>query len=126
MRTLGILLLAAIVTAATLGLGCKGEQGPPGEQGPQGEQGSPGPGWGERFLVGRWPRGICSDGENIWVANYGDDTITKLRATDGTNLGTYAAGNTPIDIEDRLFFKFSLQNNYQKMISFRGKVLDHL
>jgi DNA-binding beta-propeller fold protein YncE len=34
----------------------------------------------------------------MWVANYGDDSVTKLRASDGANLGTFAARENPIAI----------------------------
>ena len=33
--------------------------------------------------VGNFPRGVAFDGANIWVANLGDDNVTKLRASDG-------------------------------------------
>jgi hypothetical protein len=39
------------------------------------------------FLVGE-----AFDGANIWVANLFDNTMTKLRAWDGTILGTFAWG----------------------------------
>ena len=36
---------------------------------------------------------LAFDGANMWVANLGDDTITKLRASDGFELGTYSVGD---------------------------------
>ena len=42
-----------------------------------------------RFPVGSQPYGICFDGANIWTANFGDGTVTKLRASDGQVLGTF-------------------------------------
>src|ERR1700730_2367153 len=47
------------------------------------------------FAVGDEPRGVCFDGANIWVANYGSGTVTKLQANDGTVLGTYSVGHAP-------------------------------
>src|SRR6516225_10894 len=44
-----------------------------------------------RFAVGKFPCGLAFDGANMWVANLSDNTVTKLRANDGTNLGTFAA-----------------------------------
>ncbi len=44
------------------------------------------------FAVGNEPSGIAFDGANIWVANFGDGTVTKLQANDGTVLGTYTIG----------------------------------
>ena len=46
----------------------------------------------QSFPVGNGPRGITFDGANIWVTNDGDGTVTKLRASDGTNLGTFSSG----------------------------------
>ncbi len=31
----------------------------------------------------------------MWVANYGSNKVTKLRASDGTVLGTFAVGANP-------------------------------
>ena len=42
--------------------------------------------------------GIGFDGLNIWVTNYSDNTVTKLRASDGSLVGTYSVGNGPKDI----------------------------
>src|ERR1700693_2793442 len=41
------------------------------------------------------PVGMAFDGANIWVANQTTNAVTKLRASDGTNLGTFAVGNNP-------------------------------
>jgi len=32
------------------------------------------------------------DGAHIWVTNYGDGSVTKLRASDGATLGTFPVG----------------------------------
>src|ERR1700680_3023816 len=47
------------------------------------------------FAVGVNPEGVAFDGANIWVANNGSNTVTKLRASDGANLGTFAVGGGP-------------------------------
>src|SRR5690348_1190797 len=44
------------------------------------------------FSVGRSPVGVAFDGANIWVASGRDNTVTKLRASDGFTLGTFAVG----------------------------------
>src|SRR5574337_64298 len=44
------------------------------------------------FTVGFQPYEVAFDGTNIWVTNSGSVSITKLRASDGTVLGTYAVG----------------------------------
>ena len=38
---------------------------------------------GNDFPVGDEPEGVAFDGANIWVANSDDDTVSKLRASDG-------------------------------------------
>ena len=50
------------------------------------------------FLVGNGPEGICFDGTDIWVANYGDHTITQLDEYSGCILGTYAIPSGANDI----------------------------
>jgi hypothetical protein len=48
------------------------------------------------FRVGNGPVGVAFDGEDIWVANQGDNTVTKLRASDGAcvnNACTYNANS---------------------------------
>jgi hypothetical protein len=43
------------------------------------------------------PHGVVFDGSNIWVTNdVVNGTVTKLRASDGTNLGSFAVGGNPI------------------------------
>src|SRR5580704_1805042 len=44
------------------------------------------------FPVGKEPEGVAFDGANIWTANFGDGTVSKLRASDGAVLGTYTVG----------------------------------
>jgi hypothetical protein len=44
--------------------------------------------------VGAQPSGVAFDGANIWVVN-SNGTVTKLRASDGTNLGTFNVGASP-------------------------------
>jgi len=50
---------------------------------------------GITYPVGTQPRGICFDGANIWVVNWGSNNVTKLNASDGSKVGDYAAGNSP-------------------------------
>jgi hypothetical protein len=50
------------------------------------------------FSVGSGPAAIAFDGANIWVANSGNgagNTVTKLRASDGSTLGTFSVGTFP-------------------------------
>jgi len=94
--------------------GATGPAGADGATGPAGAQGEPGlsrtgvldaddlallkwweADWGSTFDVGDSPFGVCFDGTNIWVTNYGDDTVSKLLASDGSLVGTYATGDSP-------------------------------
>src|SRR6266404_5935830 len=47
---------------------------------------------------GNGPRAVAFDGANIWVANLIDDTVTKLRASDGVTVGTFPVGRNPIGL----------------------------
>ncbi len=50
------------------------------------------------FPVGAGPYGVVFDTEYIWVANGGDNTVTKLLATTGTNVATCTmpSGGLPV------------------------------
>ena len=41
------------------------------------------------------PEALAFDGANIWVSEYFSSRVTKLRASDGTNLGTFPVGPWP-------------------------------
>src|SRR6202035_7782 len=41
------------------------------------------------------PYGIAFDGANIWTANHGEGTVSKVRASDGAPLGTFTVGGAP-------------------------------
>lgn len=45
--------------------------------------------------VGDHPTGLAFDGENVWVVNSHDDTVTKVRAKDGVVLGTFPVPDSP-------------------------------
>ena len=49
----------------------------------------------ERSNVGSVPTGVVFDGVNRWVSNFGGANVTKLRANDGTVLGTFPVGDEP-------------------------------
>ena len=50
------------------------------------------------FNVGKFPIGVTFDGTNIWVANGGSNTVTRLRASDGAIVGTFSVGEFPIGL----------------------------
>ena len=65
----------AAVTATTMpSLTDEGQQGSAGATGSQGSQGAQ----GATVTVGDGPNGVGFDGSNIWVANSGDDTASKI------------------------------------------------
>src|SRR4030095_12889303 len=43
--------------------------------------------------VGYYPLGVKSDGADLWVANYIDDTVSRVRASDGKLLETWTGAN---------------------------------
>ena len=55
----------------------------------------------DAYVTGDGPHGLAFDGANIWVANWNDDTVTKLRASDGSLVGTY---NVNANAPDALAF----------------------
>ena len=57
------------------------------------------------FPVGLGPEGVATDGANVLVANQFSNTVTKLRASDGSVVGAYAVGHRPVAIAfDGAFF----------------------
>lgn len=47
------------------------------------------------FTTGKTPIACAFDGASMWVVNFGDNTVSKLRANDGAVLGTFAVGKNP-------------------------------
>lgn len=45
--------------------------------------------------TGNNPNGVAFDGTNVWVANYGSNTVTKINASTGAVIGTYGVGVNP-------------------------------
>ena len=45
--------------------------------------------------VGANPYGIAFDGANVWVVNQESNNVTKIRTSDGANLGTFPVGSRP-------------------------------
>src|ERR1044072_1585372 len=68
--------------------------------------------------VGQGPEGIATDGTVVFVANQFSDTVTKLHASDGSVVGTYAVGHRPVAVAfDGAFFWVAnyLSNNVMKL-----------
>ena len=87
-----------------------GEQGP---AGPQGEQGPAGPVSHNCIAILRWdlsqcnnatiavgthPSGVASDGTNIYVTTYGDDTVSVIDPITNTLIDTIPVGDAPSGI----------------------------
>ena len=51
-----------------------------------------------QFIAGTNPYGVAFDGASIWVCNNGSNNVTKLRASDGLLLGTFAVGTSPLAV----------------------------
>src|SRR5579864_9150499 len=51
-----------------------------------------------KFDAGKEPVGLAFDGANIWAADYGGGSVTKLRANDGAKLGTFEVGANPVGV----------------------------
>jgi len=49
----------------------------------------------QSFPVGKGPAFLAFDGANIWCTDFNDNTVTKLRASDGVPQGTFAVGEIP-------------------------------
>ena len=47
------------------------------------------------FDVGVKPYGSACFGTNVWIANDGGDSVTELRASDGSVIRTFAVGFSP-------------------------------
>jgi YVTN family beta-propeller protein len=47
------------------------------------------------FPTGTTPQGVAYDGANMWVANWGDNTVSEIRAFDGKALATIPVGHQP-------------------------------
>ena len=48
--------------------------------------------------VGATPFRVVSDGRDLWVANNGDGTVTRVRGSDGTVLGTWTGAPSNDDV----------------------------
>jgi hypothetical protein len=53
---------------------------------------------GGTFPVDLAPQGIVFDGVNMWVSNRDENTVTKLRASDGVGFGTFATVSSPFSM----------------------------
>jgi sugar lactone lactonase YvrE len=78
------------------------------------------------FAVGDQPYEVCFDGENIWVANYGGSSVTKLRAADGAVLGTFTVPLGPYGVAfdgANVWVTGSVNGNVTKLRASDGKNL---
>lgn len=78
------------------------------------------------FEVGKQPLGVAFDGANIWVANNDDSTLSKLRASDGADLGTFPVGGAPIGLAfdgANIWVANSSDNTVSKLRASDGKTL---
>jgi hypothetical protein len=79
-----------------------------------------------RVGVGNEPLGLCFDGANVWTANYNDNTVTKVQASDGQVLGTFKVGTQPYGVTfdgADVWVSNELDNNVTKLRASDGKTL---
>ena len=50
------------------------------------------------IATGTNPAGLAFDGANIWVTNWGSNTLTQIRASDGMVLGNFPTGLNPVGV----------------------------
>jgi hypothetical protein len=78
------------------------------------------------FDAGKEPVGLAFDGANIWAADYGGNTVTKVRANDGAKLGTFGVGADPNSLAfdgANIWVANSYSNNVTKLRAGDGKNL---
>ena len=83
---------------------------------------------GQRNIgVGSAPSGMTFDGSNLWVVNINGNSISKIRASDGTVLNTFPAGAGPqhaaFDGTNIWITDFTTSNNVQKMRASDGVII---
>ena len=79
------------------------------------------------FPVGRKPDAILFDGANIWVANQLGDSLMKLSASDGSNLGTFPTGSKPVALAydgENIWVANKLSNNVMKLRASDGSLIE--
>ncbi|MCX5695375.1 MAG: hypothetical protein NTW18_01750 [Candidatus Omnitrophica bacterium] len=72
------------------------------------------------FTVGSDARGVIFDPStnSVWVTNMGSGSVSKLRASDGINLGTYGVGGGPYGIAfDSSTNSIWVANSYSSSVS---------
>ena len=78
------------------------------------------------FAVGSQPYGVAFDGANIWAANFGDGTVSKIQANDGTVLGTFKVGFSPIGVTfdgANIWVSDNATNTVTKLRASDGRIL---
>jgi len=81
---------------------------------------------GNAFAVGNNPCATTFDGSSIWISNKADNTVTKLRASDGTILGTFQVGDGPCRMAfdgANMWVANSFGNNLSKLRASDGQLL---
>ena len=81
---------------------------------------------GPDIAVGTEPYGIAFDGANIWVTNYSSNNVSKLRASDGAVLGSFAVSSGPTAIAfdgANIWVANPGSNNVSKLRASDGAVL---
>jgi len=78
------------------------------------------------FSVGVEPSAMAFDGADIWVTNYGSNTVTEFAASTGKVIGTFNVGTKPSGIAfdgGNLWVANSGSNNVTKLLAATGAVV---
>jgi len=81
---------------------------------------------GLAYAVGNAPTAIAFDGANLWVANYLDNTVTKLMALTGAVVGTYPVGSRPYGLAfdgANIWVTNSFGNSVTKLLASTGALV---
>lgn len=81
---------------------------------------------GQRVPVGLFPIGVAFDGQNIWTTNASGNSVTKVRGSDGTILGTFPVGAAPLGIAfdgSNIWVVNRVDQNVTKMRASDGQIL---
>jgi hypothetical protein len=78
------------------------------------------------FPVGNRPEALLFDGSSVWVANQQSDSLMKLRASDGLNLGTFETGIRPVALTydgTHVGVANKMSNNVMKFLAKDGSLV---
>ncbi|HYV05920.1 MAG TPA: hypothetical protein VFB82_15095, partial [Blastocatellia bacterium] len=121
--TRGLFVALVLVVAAVLGPGVSISRA--GQHDGDGAQ-KRAPQSSKSFRVTGGPEAIAFDGDSIWVASRMSNTVTRLRAKDGAELGKFDVGQRPVALAydgRNIWVANLLENSVMKLRGTDGAVL---